>query len=597
MRLGIGNPGRRGRVVLVAVLFVFSLFVAQLFRIQGLDSATTSKEALDSRLAHVTLPAQRGSIVSADGAVLADTVARVNVTADATLTRNYTKTDDGNTTVLGLKGAARQIAGITGSDPDELLDRLRTASRKNSRFVYVVKDVTPQQWRKISALHIPGIISEPTSKRIYPQGTSVAPLLGWVGANGKGGGGLELMKNSVLDGKPGVRAYEHAPDGTMIASGKYKDVPAVDGKDLRLTLDNDLQWYAQNTIAATVKKFKALSGDVVVMDVKGNLKAVASYPSFDNNAMQNAPSYLRSRPFDEVYEPGSTGKVVTMSALLQEKKANPLTHVVVPPTLTRAGTTFHDSEVHGTEHLTLAGVLGESSNIGTMLAGSKLSPKTVYSYMKKFGLDRTSGLGFPGESAGILPNYKTWSGTKRYTVLYGQGLSSTAIQQAQVFQTIANKGRHEPVTLVKGVRGADGSWQPPKDDRTSSRVVSPTVAEQVTRMMEGVVTKDGTAPKAAVPGYNVAGKTGTADRYDPKLHRYNGETASFIGFAPAENPKYIVAVTVQRPTRYSIYGGDVAGPAFRKIMSYALHQAHVPPSKGKPRVYPFTFEPSDAVKP
>ncbi len=596
MRLGIGNPGRRGRIILVATLFVFSLFVAQLFRIQGLDSATTSKEALDSRLAHVTLPAQRGSIISSDGTVLADSVARVNITSDPTLTRTYAKTADGKTTVLGLRGAAHQISTIVGADPEDVLARLQRASDKDARFAYVVKDVTPKQWRKVQSLHIPGIFSEPTSKRIYPQGTSIAPVLGWVGSNGKGGGGIELMKNSVLSGTPGVRAYEQAPDGTVIASGKYKDVPAVNGKDLKLTIDNDLQWYAQNAIAATVKKFGALSGDAVVMDVHGNLKAIASYPSFDNNSMRNAPEYLRSRPFNEVYEPGSTGKIITMSALLQQKKANPLTHVVVPPTLTRAGTTFHDSEVHGTEHLTLAGVLAESSNIGTMKAGSRMSPKTTYEYLRKFGLGRTSGLNFPGESAGILPDYKTWSGTKKLTVLYGQGYSATAIQEVQAVQTIANLGVREPAKLIKGVRGSTGGWQEPDDQRKPVRVVSPSVAKEVTRMMEGVVTDGGTAPKARVPGYNVAGKTGTADRYDPKLQRYNGQTASFIGFAPAKHPKYIVAVTVQRPTKHSIYGGEVAGPTFSKIMSYALHRAHIPPSTSKPRLYPFTFDPSGADK-
>lgn len=575
----------------MVALFVFSLFVAQLFRVQGLESATKSKEALDSRLAHVTVPAMRGDIVSADGSVLADSVERRDVTADATLTRDYTTEVNGQEEKVGLKGAAEQIAAIVDADPEDLLDRLQKASAQEDRFMYVVRDITPKQWRKISDLQIPGIFSERTSERIYPQGTSVAPLVGWVQADGSGGGGIEQMKNKVLNGKPGVRAYEQAPDGTVIASGRYKDVPAIDGKDLKLTINNDLQWYAQNTIASTVKKFKALSGDVVVMDLKGNLKAVASYPSFDNNHMASSPDYLRSRPFAEVYEPGSTAKVVTMAALLQEKKADPLSHVVVPPTLTRAGTTFHDSEAHGTENLTLAGVLGKSSNLGTMKAGSRLPPKTMYQYMEDFGLGDPSGIGFPGESGGILPSYKTWSGTKRYTVLYGQGLSSTTIQQAQVFQTIANGGVHEPAKLIKAVRGEGGSWASPHRDRSASRVVSQKVAHQVTRMMEGVVTDDGTAPKARVPGYHVAGKTGTADRYDAELQRYNGQTASFIGFAPAENPKYIVAVTVQRPTRHSIYGGEVAAPAFSKVMSYALHQAHVPPSKGKPNVYPFTFDP------
>ena len=576
-------------------LFIFSLFVAQLFRVQGIESASTSKKALDSRLRHVTVPAQRGQIVSSDGAVLADSVSRVNVTADATLTRKYTKDVDGTQKKVGLAGAAQDIAQIVGANPQDLLIPLQHASEKNSRFTYVIKDISPAQWSRIAELGIPGIIPESTSQREYPQGTSIAPLIGWVSADGTGGGGVEQMENKVLNGTPGVHTYETAPGGTVIASGDNKDVPAVNGKSIKLTIDNDLQWYAQNAIAAAVKKYKADSADAVVMDLHGNLKAVASYPSFDNNNMASAPSYLRSRPFDQVYEPGSTGKIITMAALLQEKKANPLTHVVVPPSLTRAGTTFHDSEEHGTESLTLAGVLGESSNMGTMIAGSRLSPKTQYSYMRKFGLGSPSGVGFPGESGGILPPPSKWSGTQRYTVLYGQGYAATAIQEASAIQTIADGGVRRPVKLIAGVDSGSG-WTRPADSRKSKRIVSKSVAAKVTRMMEGVVTSKGTAPRAKVPGYNVAGKTGTADRYDPDLGRYNGTTASFIGFAPAENPKYIVAVTVQNPTAHSIYGGEVAGPVFRQIMSYALHRGHVPPSTTKAKPYPFTFDPSASEK-
>ncbi|WP_246136563.1 peptidoglycan D,D-transpeptidase FtsI family protein [Leekyejoonella antrihumi] len=577
-------------------LFIFTLFVAQLFRVQGIESASMSKQALDSRLAHVTVPALRGQIVSSGGVVLADSVERRTVTADATLTRDYTKLVNGKQEKVGLAGAAQDIAQIVGAKPADLLAPLEAASKINSRFTYVIKDIAPAQWSKIAALGIPGIFGVKTSQREYPQGTSVAPLVGWVSADGTGGGGIEQMENTALNGKPGVHTYEQAPDGTVIASGDNSDTPAVNGKNIKLTIDNDLQWYAQNAMAAAVKKYKAVSADAVVMDLQGNLKAVASYPSFDNNDMASAPNYLQSRPFAEVYAPGSTGKIVTMSALLQQQKATPLTHVVVPPTLTRAGTTFHDSEPHGTENLTLAGVLGESSNMGTMLAGSRISPDTLYSYMRKFGLDRLSGVGFPGESGGILSQPSKWSGTQRYTVLYGQGYAVTAIQQAAVFQTIANGGVREPIKLVSGIGDAAGGWTTPTDSRKAVRVVSPAVAAKVTRMMEGVVTAKGTAPMAAVDGYNVAGKTGTANRYDPQLGRYNGTTASFIGFAPANHPQYIVAITVQDPTRGSIYGGNVAGPVFSQIMSYALHEGHVPPSTTKPAPYPFTFDPSASKK-
>jgi Cell division protein FtsI/penicillin-binding protein 2 len=262
--------------------------------------------------------------------------------------------------------------------------------------------------------------------------------------------------------------------------------------------------------------------------------------------------------------------------------------VVVPPTLTRAGTTFHDAEKHGTEQLTLSGVLSQSSNIGTMLAGSKLPKGTLYDYMRAFGLGQTSGVGYPGESSGVLAPYKDWSATQRFTVMFGQGLASTAIQEASVFATVANGGVKEPVKLIKGI-GSGTDYTAPDDTRKATRVIPTSVATTLTKMMEGVISTTGTAKAAGVNGYSIAGKTGTADRYDPKLGRYNGVTASFIGFAPANNPRYIVAVTLQHPTRGSLFGGDVAGPVFSKVMGYALQHGGVPPTGKQAAPYPLTF--------
>ncbi|WP_446664195.1 peptidoglycan D,D-transpeptidase FtsI family protein [Flexivirga sp. B27] len=577
---------------MIATLIVFSLFGAQLLRIQGLDAQSVSAKAIQSRLRTTVLPALRGSIVDANGTVLASSVDRYNVVDDPTATVTYKKRIDGQVVKVGLAGAATDIADAIGIEPQPLLDAMKSAYKKKSQFTYLTKNITPRQWRRIAELGIPGVTSETSTDRQYPQGTSIAPLLGWVGGDGKGGAGVEQMKQKVLNGTPGKHVYEQAPDGTAIATADNQDTPAVDGENVKLTLDNDLQWYSQNAIADAVKKSGSLSGEVVIMDTKQNLKAVASYPSFDNNNLAGASKgELQSKPFTQAYEPGSTSKVITMAALLDKKKATPTSHVVVPPTLTRAGTTFHDAEVHGTEHLTLAGVLSQSSNIGTMLEGSKLDKGTLYHYLRNFGLGQTSGLGYPGESKGVLSSYKNWSATQRFTVMFGQGLASTAIQEASVFATVANGGVKEPVKLVKGV-GEGDDYTAPQDDRKAKRIIKKSTASQLTKMMEGVISKTGTAKAAAVDGYSIAGKTGTADRYDPSLGRYNGVTASFIGFAPAENPRYIVAVTLQRPTKGSHFGGDVAGPVFSKVMSYALTHSGVPPTGKQRAPYPLTYDPS-----
>jgi len=577
-------------MLMVVTLIVFSLFAAQLLRIQGLDAKGVSQQALDSRLHATLLPALRGSIVDSHGVVLAASVDRFNVTDDPTATVTYRKRVDGQIVQVGLAGAATDIADILGVQPQPILAVMQDALKKKSRFTYLAKKVTPRQWQQIAGLGIPGVYSETTSERNYPQGTSVAPLIGWVDSSGKGGGGLEQMEQRVLNGTPGKHVYEQAPDGAVIATGDNQDTPAIDGGNVKLTLDNDLQWFSQNAIAAAVKKTGALSGEVVVMDTQQNLKAVASYPSFDNNDIGSASSSeLQSKPFTQAYEPGSTSKVITMSALLNEGIDTPTTHVVVPPLLTRAGTTFHDAEEHGTENLTLSGVLAQSSNIGTMIEGSKLPKGTLYKYMRDFGLGQTTGLGYPGESKGLLTSYKNWSATQRFTVMFGQGLAATAVQEASVFATVANGGVRQPVKLIAGVGDGD-HYTAPKDDRKAKRVISKATAEKMTKMMEGIVSKTGTAPMAAVKGYSVAGKTGTADRYDPTLGRYNGVTASFIGFAPADHPRYIVAVTLQRPT-HGTFGGDLAGPVFSRIMGYALQKAGVPANQKQASPYPLTFEP------
>jgi cell division protein FtsI (penicillin-binding protein 3) len=574
VRLGVAHPARRVRFLLLTVLFIFSLFAAQLLRLQALDSSTMASAALKSRLSVVVVPGLRGNITDSKGVVLATSIERRNVTADQSAVPEYKKKQ----LVVGVAGAAADLAPILGKSEVELSATL-TGSR---RFVYVAKGITPLNWRKIQALGIPGIFSEPTSTRSYPSSSAAASLVGWVGADGSGGGGLELLLNKELEGKPGESTYEQSADGRIIPTGAQQITPAVSGHDVRLSIDNDLQWFALNALAQKVKQTGAQSGNVVVMRAKtAELLAVASYPTFDPNNIAKATGSLSNNAFGEAFEPGSTAKVMTAAAALQEGVATPATPVVVPNRLPRAGTSFRDAEEHGVEKLTFAGVIAQSSNIGTMMVGEKVPPATLEKYFRSFGVGQKSGIAFPGETAGIFARSKDWSGSQRYTVMFGQGLAVNAIQVAGVFQTIANGGVRVPPTLLAGTTNADGTFAPTQPTKPV-RVISKPVATTLSQMLEFVVGDGGTARQAEIPGYRVAGKTGTADRVGAN-GRYSGKTASFIGFAPADKPEFVVAVILQNPIR-GYFGGSTAGPVFKDVMTYALQEFAVPPTGTRPPV-------------
>jgi cell division protein FtsI (penicillin-binding protein 3) len=572
------------RFLLLTGLFILSLFGAQLFRLQALDSSAVANAALKSRLSIVAVPALRGDITASNGDVLATSIERRNVTADQTAVATYTKKVNRVRVTVGVAGVAADLAPILGRAEAELSVTL-TGTR---RFVYVAKDVTMSQWSQIRALGIPGIYSEPTSSRSYPTSTAAASLVGWVGADGSPGGGLELLFNKQLRGKPGESTYEQSRDGRMITTGEQQVTPAVPGLGVRLTTDNDLQWFATNAIAQKVNETQSLSGTVVVMRVKtGELAAVASYPTFDPNNIAKATGNLNNKAFGEAFEPGSTAKVMTAAAALQEGVATPATPVVVPDRLPRADQSFRDSHEHGTERLTFAGVIAQSSNIGTMMVGEKVPPATLEKYFRGFGVGVPTGINFPGETPGIFARSQDWSGSQRYTVMYGQGLSVNAIQAAGVFQTIANGGVRVPPTLVASTQNPDGT-QTQTPATTPVRVISPQTASTLSQMLEFVVSDNGTAVKATIPGFRVAGKTGTADRVGTD-GRYSGYTASFIGFAPADKPEFVVAVILQNPIR-GYYGGSSAAPVFKDVMTYALQEFGIPPTGSRPPVMKLTIE-------
>lgn len=576
--VSLANPRARVRGMFLVVLFVFTLFAAQLVRLQAIDAREVAEQARDLRMGEATVvPAARGAMLDRDGVTLAGSVERRDIVADQTLIPEYEVRDaEGRRQVVGVDGAAAALAPLLKMDASVLRQKL-TGDR---RWVQLSLRQEPSVWRRVQELRIPGIASEQVSRRVYPAGAPLAPLLGWVGADGEAkdgsGGGLELLYNSKLTGTPGKSRVERSADNRVIPMGYSEITPAVPGHTLQLSLDNDLSWYAYNAIADRVKATEADSGTVVVMDVKGRLRAVTQFPGFDPTTRDAKGSEYSSLPFQQVFEPGSTAKVMSLGAAMDTGKVTPTTGFTVPNRLTRANRPFRDSHDHKTLQLTTAGVLAQSSNIGTLLAAEQVDPAVLEQYFRAFGLGQRSGVGFPGESVGLIKPADQWDSAQRYTVMFGQGMSVTAIQDAGVFQTIANGGVRIPPTLVESVRNADGSTTPqPLPEGT--RVLKEQTATDLSVMLESVVGASGTAQQAAIAGIPVAGKTGTAERYDPTVGGYSGYTASFVGFAPADKPELVVAVILQNPKK-GYYGGSTAGPVFQQVMSYALQKYGIPPT-------------------
>ncbi len=587
-----GSPQRRTAFVLALVLLVAAVFTGKLLQVQALDASALASVALGDRLTVVPEPAVRGSITDRNGGVLAESVERFDVTADPSLFTGPTTKEKGLWTAPAAAAALAPLLGLPEAQVETALTPRTTAAGKPLQFAYVTKGITPELWRQVDAFDIPGVFRARTSLRTYPAGTTAGNLVGYVGKDGTALAGLELAEDSVLTGKDGQDTYERGADGRRIPLGESSSTAAVDGKDVRLTLDQDLQFYAQNAITAQVAKAGAEWGSVVVMTKDGQVLAMAESGSIDPADPGATPEAERhNRSLEDTVEPGSTGKVITAAAAIQEGLATPETQLVVPGSLQlpgRAGT-VNDSHAHGPEKLTFAGVLAESSNVGTVMVGEKLTAQQRYDYLRAFGIGQKQ-LGLPGETRGILVPPDQWDGRQQYNVLFGQGYGVNVLQAAQVYATIANGGVRIPPSVVAGTTSAGGTYTP-APEQAGVRVVSEATAKQVTSMLEGVVTSDGTGLNAAVPGFRVAGKTGTSqDLPATKATGTPQYTASFIGMAPADDPQLVVAVVLQHPSAAYHYGGTAAAPVFSDVMGYALGREGAAPSDAPASLVPLTWQ-------
>ena len=577
----------RIRKIVAIAIVIFLLFGLRLIEIQAIR-ANGYVEKVDVELGKTaTLLAPRGNIYDINGIELARSISAINIAVDQTVVNDPV-------------AAANIVAPILGMTPTQLLPNI-TGDR---RYVLIAKDVTPAKWNEVYegiekynsnllkskdgiSKRIGGFVPERSYIRDYPSGLLTASLVGITNDQGAGASGIESSLNNLLAGTNGKYAYANGR-GKIIPGSERVSVEAKAGTSIRLTIDRDIQWVAQNAINQAVASARAQSGTVIVMDPKtGAILAQASAPTFDpNNSSSITLDKLRNPAVQDVYEPGSTGKVITVAAAMEEGLITPESVFTIPYKMKVADEYFHDHEKHPTQRLTTTGLLAVSSNTGSIQIGQKLGKDRLYEYLRKFGMGQSTNSKLPGESAGSLLQVKDWSGTSLPTFAFGQGYSLTAMQTTSVFATIANNGVRVSPSILAGVVDESGKYTQAKEN-ASVRVLSEQTSQNMRAMMESVVSKNGTAPTAAIPGYRIAGKTGTANRYNTLCGCYSGYTASFVGFAPADAPEFVVSVTIQDPKGMH-WGGVLAGPVFKKVMSFVLQSKRVQPTNTEKTIFNLT---------
>ena len=563
--LGGFRPRARLIALLVCLLASFVLVAGRLVWVQGVDSSHFVALASVQRDRTVTLPARRGAIVDRNGNPLAMSIDARTLIADPRL-------------IVSPAATAQALAPLLGVAATDLEPRLAA----NSSFAYLARRIDPQLAASVVALGIPGIQAITEPKRVYPDGRLGAHVVGFVGSESQGLSGLEASFNSILAGRPGQMAMQADPQGQVIVSAKSQVTPPAAGDDVVLTLDQDIQYEAETVLAQAVQSYSARGGSIIVMRPStGEILGLANLPTFDPaNFATSTASDRTDRVVSDVYEPGSASKVITAAAALESGAVSPQEVMSVPDSLHLANATFHDAEPHGVLSLTLPQILEQSSNVGTIQVAVRVGKDRLYSYLQKFGYGRATGVGLPGESPGLLPDLKSWSPTQLPTAAIGQGVAVTPMQMMSVYSTVSNGGVLVAPKIVEGRRDASGGLKPAAHT-PSHRVIRADTAKTLTSMLLEVVGgSTGTGGAAAIPGYQVAGKTGTAEKPNPNGGGYSGYTASFIGFAPAGDPQLAVGVVLDEPT--PIWGGSTAAPTFKTVMQFALQRLGIGPGPALP---------------
>ncbi len=561
MTRGRGVPKRSARS---AALFwtlaaVLGVVAVRLVWIQVLQAPAFAQMAEDQRTRDIVLSPRRGAIYDRGGEPLAVSMQARTVYASPHL-------------VTDPVGTAKALASVLGGDLKEYEKKLK----KDAGFVYIARKVDMDRAQALANLELAGVSMIDDSRRTYPSGELASQVLGFVGVDDEGLAGLERYYDDVLAGKPGRIIAECDRYNRAVPGGVTSEQPPVDGQSVILTLDKDIQYVAQLELSSAVKKWNAKSGSIVVMDpATGEILAMATVPGFNPNAYQKAvPHRTRNRPVTDMYEPGSTIKSFTAAAVIDKGLFVPSSMFKLPPTLKVGGRTIKESHPRGTVNWSLTEIVTNSSNVGSVKLGQALGKNEIYRYFERFGMTERTGVDFPGESPGSLPRPKDWSASSIGNIPFGQGMAVTPLQLARALSVIANGGELvTPHFLYALPEQPDAQLAWPK-----RRSIPESTTAMTAEILKAVVT-EGTGKEASVRGYEVAGKTGTAQkpRKDGKGYKGGGYVASFSGFLPADDPRIVVVVILDEP-RDSIYGGVVAAPTFSRVASFCMSHLKVPPT-------------------
>lgn len=547
------------RIGLLAAIFLalFAIALLRASQMTVLDHSSFAAQAKGQQVGDIRVPAPRGSILDRHGDELAVSTDAADISATPYLI------DD-------VPAVAKQLAPLLGQTPDQISAKL--ADRK-SGFVYLARSVPGSMVARIEKLGIDGIDSTPTSKRFYPSNSMAAQVLGFVGTEGKGLSGLEYRWEKELHGVDGERKIVKDGSGDAISSVDVAKVKP--GEDIKLTLDSQLQLQAEAVMRQVAASYSPQGASAIVMDPRdGSILAMANYPTFNlNDPARVTPEEMQNRAVGFNYEPGSTFKAVTVAGALSDKRVTPSTVFDLPVNLQVEDRVIKDAEERGPLALPVSQIIAQSSNVGTVKIAQTMKDAEFDDWVHKFGFGQKTGVDLAGEERGLVLGHKQYSGVSKANFAIGQGLDVTPMQMATAYAAIANGGILRPPHIVEAVGGKQTGLPEGK------RVITPRVASELRTMLEGVLGPGGTASEASIPGYKLAGKTGTAQIFDTSIGAYSKSkyVASFIGFAPARNPRLLVSVVVNEP-QGEIYGGQVAAPAFQKILEFALPYLKIPPS-------------------
>jgi cell division protein FtsI (penicillin-binding protein 3) len=546
-----GSSVGRLAALFVALMVLFCGIVVRLAFLQVRDQGQYEQLGSNQRTRTIELPAHRGEILDRDQTPLAITLDARDIYADPQF-------------VTDPFEEALKIAPVLGLKPKEV----RRALLADGTFAFIDRQVDMDVAQQLEDLELPGVGFLPVPKRYYPSGALAPQVLGFVGVDGDGLAGLESEYDTALRGIPGDRTQEFSPGGLPISTATDTLKEPVPGVDLVTTIDRQMQYQVQTALHRAVRDNGAKGGTVVVLDPRtGDIYAMATNPGFDPNRFAQAdPELWRNRTVTDMFEPGSVNKIITAAAALETGAVAVNRRFRVPFSMQVGQFLIRDSEAHTAETMTLGDIITHSSNVGAAMVANEVGNDALAAYMDRFGYGQTTGLGFPGEAAGKVPT--AWDDVIRAAAAYGQGVAVTPLQMADVYATIANGGMWVEPRLVRGSVDTDGVFR----DAPASpahRVIRSDTAEMLTRMLAEVV-QDGTGIEAQIPGYQVAGKTGTSHKLDAGGHYIDKYIASFVGFLPAGAPRLVIAVSLDEPRTQ--YGGVAAAPLFSEIARYAIQR-------------------------